>query len=569
MSTKEDILNRKNAKQMALPEVVVTDQTAPMEKLKKVVPISEIEGNVEYLTTENEKGLTNRAVNAVKAAQQNSAPERLKHVVPIADVTDEVKPLSKDTAEGLQHRAMAAVRAARMNTTPERMKHVVPIADVPLKVDSYKETQSVSKGSEGNPYELPEVVVTAPAKGSRENPYELPEVEVVAARNNGTADSRGAQENARANVGAEPVKEENTAPVQTAAPAGGMENARVNPQPQKEEKNPYGPAEYDHNLPKEVAPYQEPQKKPMTYTDLINELYARDEEARKKEERKQRNRAIIAAVGDGISSLANLAATGYGATSAYDPKESLSKKAQEKYDKMLSEWKAEDERRKALLLKGYEFDAKADADKAKAATDAALEELKQNNWQKTFDANEAYREATLQNQKEAAEATEREKEAERKLRLQIATMQNNVQKEANKIREKTADINAQKKFASDYMGKPNVFLDNSGNQLLIYDRVWNSNMQQVFDAIVNEKMAGGSKDAQNRLNAQYKKYDTWQKKMDFVKQNWTKSPAAVQLMTEFAKVTPQSMLDSTYGANNNAAMPGVSNGENNKTPGVK
>ena len=60
--------DKEDDKQVMLDEVVVTDQAAPMDKLKKVVPISEIEGNVEYLTTEKEKGLTNRAVNAVKAA---------------------------------------------------------------------------------------------------------------------------------------------------------------------------------------------------------------------------------------------------------------------------------------------------------------------------------------------------------------------------------------------------------------------------------------------------------------------------------------------------------------------
>lgn len=61
------------------------------------------------------------------------------------------------------------------------------------------------------------------------------------------------------------------------------------------------------------------------------------EEELAKERKKEKREKIFAAIGDGIAALSNLYFTTQGAPNAYDPKNSLSAKAQERWDKLKKE----------------------------------------------------------------------------------------------------------------------------------------------------------------------------------------------------------------------------------------
>lgn len=102
-----------------------------------------------------------------------------------------------------------------------------------------------------------------------------------------------------------------------------------------------------------------------------------DAEYEAKMRKKQARDERIAAIGDGISALANLFGTYHGARNAYDPKNTLSAKAKEYYDRLLAE--REQKRQNYLnaangkykLLRGRES-----ADEAKASAEASLEAAK-------------------------------------------------------------------------------------------------------------------------------------------------------------------------------------------------
>lgn len=102
-----------------------------------------------------------------------------------------------------------------------------------------------------------------------------------------------------------------------------------------------------------------------------------DAEYEAKMRKKQARDERIAAIGDGISALANLFGTYNGARNAYDPKNTLSAKTKERYDKLLAE--REQKRQNYLnaangkykILRGRES-----ADEAKASAEASLEVAK-------------------------------------------------------------------------------------------------------------------------------------------------------------------------------------------------
>lgn len=78
----------------------------------------------------------------------------------------------------------------------------------------------------------------------------------------------------------------------------------------------------------------------MSYVEMFQKMSPykppTDEEL-EKERKKEKREKIFAAIGDGIAALSNLFFTTQGAPNAYDPKNSLSAKAQERWDKLKKE----------------------------------------------------------------------------------------------------------------------------------------------------------------------------------------------------------------------------------------
>lgn len=74
---------------------------------------------------------------------------------------------------------------------------------------------------------------------------------------------------------------------------------------------------------------------PVTdYASMYREIMAEKKKQQMDDEKKQRRDKMFAAIGDGISALSNLYFTTKGAPNSYDPKQSMSERTREMYDKI-------------------------------------------------------------------------------------------------------------------------------------------------------------------------------------------------------------------------------------------
>ena len=113
-------------------------------------------------------------------------------------------------------------------------------------------------------------------------------------------------------------------------------------------------------------------KKRMTYSEMwerLNDYTPETPEQKEAERKRQRRKAIFAAIGDGVSALANLYYTSKGALNAYDGKNTMSGKLKEQWEKDRKERKAKDKE----YLTGYMQALKWDADYERALVQAAEE----------------------------------------------------------------------------------------------------------------------------------------------------------------------------------------------------
>ena len=99
------------------------------------------------------------------------------------------------------------------------------------------------------------------------------------------------------------------------------------------------------------------QQPTTTYAELYEKLYPKpDTEQLKKNAKHARTRNIIAALGDGISAIANLHYTTKGAPNMYDGKSTLTAKSQARYDKLMQDYKDNLDKYKQGQLKAEQLD---------------------------------------------------------------------------------------------------------------------------------------------------------------------------------------------------------------------
>lgn len=133
-----------------------------------------------------------------------------------------------------------------------------------------------------------------------------------------------------------------------------------------------------------------------------------------------------------------------------------------------------------------------------------------------------------------------------KLRNAAETMRHNEATEKNQ-REREARLlkqgqaNAAALAARGVRGKKLGFVDGSGKQVSIYENVWKGSMQQVYDAMLQD-LAPVDEAERTMWKLQMRKLDTPQKKEDFVKQNWHRSPKASQIMLTLSGIDPATMI---------------------------
>lgn len=244
-----------------------------------------------------------------------------------------------------------------------------------------------------------------------------------------------------------------------------------------------------------------------------------------KEKKKQKRAKMFAAIGDGLAALSNLYFTSQGAPNMYDGKNSLLESTKVSYDKMLKD--REDKRKEYfnsyIKMKELEnaerswqrqlgLDQKADDRYNQEQADKkAREDKEDERWQKTFDENK--------------------RRADRSHDFQVEQHDDNVA-----LRRELAAATS----AKGVRGKQLGFADGKGNQVSIYENVWKGSMQQVYDAMLQD-LAPADEAERKRWERQMKKLDTAQKKEDYVKQNWHRSPKASLIMLTLSGIDPANM----------------------------
>ena len=273
-----------------------------------------------------------------------------------------------------------------------------------------------------------------------------------------------------------------------------------------------------------TAPAEPAVPKQMTYTDLYKELYKpMTPEEKAAQQKRQRNRQIINAVGDGISALANLYYTNESGVNAYDPSTSLTKAAKERYDKILAQQHEDEERRKAMAYNAGAADIEMAYRRAKDAaaekTAAAAAKQAQDNWDAQFEYTKERDKAT---EKRAAETA-----AFRREQLAATTAYKNAVLSGK-------STEGAKKAVRDLYGKRTV---HGVKGHAIYDRVWNGSWPEVYSYLVAQNAGKGDKS--DRTYREEIAAMSLAERQKFVDAHYKDYPEAVKMMEIMAADTPE------------------------------
>lgn len=264
------------------------------------------------------------------------------------------------------------------------------------------------------------------------------------------------------------------------------------------------------------------QQPTTTYAELYKKLYPKpDTEQLKKNAKHARTRNIIAALGDGISAIANLHYTTKGAPNMYDGKNTLSEKSQARYDKLMQDYKDNLDKYKQGQLKAEQLDKEWNhrAEREKVADEhndrmyqlgfdkfeheKSQAEQAQNNWQNQFDYTKGRNDVLDKRYK-----TEQEAKA-----AAVAQAQSNADRDY-RLKEKELDAKMQGDYYS-FIGDDNSPAYVHKDRLLTDD---------VFDQLVSEGIGKNN----NEHDMTYKNRMKEMSKLDrktFIANNWSKSDA--------------------------------------------
>ena len=286
--------------------------------------------------------------------------------------------------------------------------------------------------------------------------------------------------------------------------------------------------------------YEELFKKLNPYTPPTAEEL---EKERKREKRAQ----IFAAIGDGITALSNLFFTTQYAPNMYDGKNTISQANKVRYDKLIKDR----EEKNTAYFNGLMRASQAEDENAH----------RERSWQRQLgldqEARDRYNESiTHRNEREQiaddrynseqAYRRGRDEEADRRWQANFDEDKRRSDRSYNfQVRQHNDNVavrreQARATAARGVRGKQLGFADGNGNQVSIYENVWKGSMQQVYDAMLQD-LAPADEAERKRWERQMKKLDTPQKKEDYVKQNWHKSPKASQIMLTLSGIDPATM----------------------------
>lgn len=281
---------------------------------------------------------------------------------------------------------------------------------------------------------------------------------------------------------------------------------------------------------KELNPYTPPTKEEL-----------------EKEKKKQRRDEIFAAIGDGVMALSNLFFATKGAPNMYNGKNTMSERTRVRYDKLLKDR----EEKNTAYFTGMMKAKQADADNAH----------RERSWQRQLGLDE--KEQQRYND-EIKHRNEREKIADdrytsewefKKERAKIADeqweksfneskRQHNQNYNLGKKRISAAGGSKSKVNANKSRGRKFVFRNGEEEPIGIYENVWKGSMQGVYDVLAEDMREAHQKDKQN--NPRVPNHKSAQEKEDFVKQNWHKSPRAIEYMRVLSGIDPAEIASKSY-----------------------
>lgn len=224
----------------------------------------------------------------------------------------------------------------------------------------------------------------------------------------------------------------------------------------------------------------------------------------------------------------------------YNGNNTMSERTKIRYDKLMKDR----EEKNTAYYNGLMKARQADADNAhkerswkrqlgldQEARDRYNENIQHRNEREAI-ADERYNKEQEENKRRwQTNFDESKRRADRSYNFNVQQHKDNLE-----VRKKQAQATA----AKGVRGKQLGFADGNGNQVSIYENVWKGSMQQVYDAMLTD-LAPTDEKERARWERQMKKLDTPQKKEDYVKQNWHKSPKASQIMLTLSSIDPANM----------------------------
>lgn len=283
------------------------------------------------------------------------------------------------------------------------------------------------------------------------------------------------------------------------------------------------------------------------FESYIKSLQPTPEEL-EKERKREKRKAIFNAIGDGVSSLANLYFTTKGAPNSYNPADNMTRAQRERYEKLQAERKADEEKYMNAYLRLAQLRDSANWRKQQRADQQARYKAADEQWKANQErlaaaaAADADRwEREFKHKQDEAEKNRgiRQAEIDARKAHNAATLA-----ETRRYHDMVAD-NKDKTTASKLRGKELVFSDGKKQQFKIYENVWKASMPQVLDVLLKDPAVLKDPKASMTATMISSGVITSVPVIDnFVKQNYGKSPTAVKMMEAFSKYDPAAVIGS-------------------------
>lgn len=269
-----------------------------------------------------------------------------------------------------------------------------------------------------------------------------------------------------------------------------------------------------------------------------------------KERKREKRKAIFNAIGDGVSSLANLYFTTKGAPNSYNPADNMTRAQRERYEKLQAERKADEEKYMNAYLRLAQLRDSANWRKQQRADQQVRYKVADEQWTANQERLAAAAAADADADRQEREFKHKQDEAEKNRGIRKAEIDARKAHNAATLAEtrRYHDIvadNKEKTTASKLRGKELVFSDGKKQQFKIYENVWKASMPQVLDVLLKDPAV--LKDPEASMTAMLISSGaiTSVPVIDnFVKQNYGKSPTAVKMMEAFSKYDPAAVMGS-------------------------